>query len=68
MRERLREHDQAVLTELGELLGEYEEELLQLGDFQEAFDVLGLLSEVLQASPDCETFVREIRSGAGAAP
>jgi len=61
MRERLRYHDQAVLSELSEFLGEYQDELLQLGDFQEAFDVLGLLGEVLQADSSVESFVRAAR-------
>ena len=43
---RLRQHDRAVLTEVSELLNEYEEEMLQFGSWQEAFEVIGVLPEV----------------------
>eukprot|EP00966_Prymnesium_polylepis_P079543 1843728-Prymnesium_polylepis.1 len=63
MRARLREHDQAVLKECAALLTDFEEETLQLGDFQEFFDVLGVLPEVLQQAGSCEAFVAAARGG-----
>ena len=53
---------QAVLGEMVELLGEYQDELLVLGDFDEAFDVLGVLAEVLREAPSCDAFVEAARS------
>jgi hypothetical protein len=49
MRERLRRHDQAVLSELSSLLCSYQEELLPLANFDEALDVLGMLGQALEA-------------------
>jgi len=62
MRERLRQCDQQVLKELTSLLREFEDEMLQISDFQEFFDVLGVLPEVLAAAPSCDDFVIAART------
>jgi len=64
MRERIRHCDQQVLKELGLLLREYEDEILQMNDFQEFFDVLGVLQQVLQQAESSEAFVSTARGDA----
>ena len=62
MRDRLRNHDQAVLKECGGLLREYEDELLQISDFTEFLDVAGVLGDVLAKESSAEAFVERARS------
>jgi len=57
-RERLRRHDQAVLGELGALLREYEQELLALGGFEQALDVLEI---EIGASDSVDEYVRRVQ-------
>merc|ERR1712196_304433 len=61
LKERLREHDLQLLSELHELLSCYEEELLKLEDFQEFFDMTGVLPDVLSEASSCKEFVTNIR-------
>ena len=54
---------QAVLRELASLLSEFEEEIQPVSSFQEAFDALGVLPEVLAQAGDggVDGFVRAAR-------
>ena len=57
MRERLQKYDQGVLKELTQLLRDFEDELLPAGDATEVFDVLGVLSEVLNEAPSADAWL-----------
>ncbi|EOD21681.1 hypothetical protein EMIHUDRAFT_207692 [Emiliania huxleyi CCMP1516] len=60
---RLRQHDQAVLSELASLLADYEAELLTMADLDEAFDVLGLTALALEAGSVSEFVARAKSAG-----
>ena len=60
--QRLRQHDQAVLSELASLLADYEAELLTMADLDEAFDVLGLTALALEAGSSVSEFVARAKS------
>ena len=64
MRERLRMHDQQVLKELAQLVRDFEEEMLVIGDFGEFADVAEILQEVLQMAPSADAFLANARGGA----
>ena len=61
LEKRLRHHDRAVLTEISELLNEYENELLHLESWLEAFEVLEVLADVLGEAPDADAWVKQVR-------
>ena len=63
MRERLRMHDQQVLKEVAQLVRDFEEEMLAIGDFGEFSDVAEILQEVLQMAPSADAFLANARGG-----
>jgi len=57
MKSKLQSNEQTLLKSMSEMLSTYEDELLQAGDANEVFDILGMMGSVMDAGGNASTLL-----------